>query len=336
MKIMMQDPIILILIVNYRTSDLVAQCLASLVDESCGTRKIRIVIVDNASQDGSAERLSNLAKASAWSDKVTVLPLGRNGGFASGNNAGIASVQAQWPSVDYIVLLNPDTIVRPGAIRALVDFMDAHPLVGIGGSGLENATGASEPSAHTFPSPIGELLAGARLGVLDQLLRRYVVTPIPRDHAHKCDWVSGASMIIRKRVFDDTGPLDEGFFLYFEEVDFCRRAKTSGWDCWFIPESRVVHLEGASTGIRNASRRRPSYWYDSRRRFFLKHHGVLGLVIADILWTFGRITYLIRRSIGIGGKQPTAVDPKWLMMDLLGGDARALLRGNGWHTERPT
>jgi GT2 family glycosyltransferase len=167
------------------------------------------------------------------------------------------------------MFLNPDTIVRGGAIRALVDFMDSHQRVGIAGSRLENAEGAAECSAHIAPSPLGELESGARLGILSRALHRYTVSPPMREAAHQCDWVSGASLIVRRKVFEEIGALDEGYFLYFEEVDFCLRAQKAGWRIWFVPESRVVHLEGASTGIRNIVRRRPQYW-TTRRRYFVK------------------------------------------------------------------
>jgi GT2 family glycosyltransferase len=249
----------------------------------------------------------------------------RNGGFSYGNNVGIGAALAASDKVDYVLLLNPDTVVYPRAIRALVEFMDANPGAGIAGSLLENASGEVECSAHHAPSPLGELEVGARLGVLSRLLSRYVVSPPSRAEAHECDWVSGASLIVRRSLLEQLGPMDEGFFLYFEEVDYCCRARNAGWSVWFVPESRVVHLEGAATGIRTARKRRPRYWYDSRRRFFVKHHGVAGLLAADALWAIGRLSFLARRFLHLGGKD--GQDPKWFMFDLLWGDLRAVLTG---------
>ena len=227
--------------------------------------------------------------------------------------------------VDYLLLLNPDTIVHEGAIKALTAFMDAHPRVGIAGSLLENATGETECSAHRSPSPLSELEAGARFGPLTRLLARHVVSPPASTAAHECDWVSGASLLVRRRALEQIGPMDEGFFLYFEEVDFCCRAREAGWDVWFVPESRVVHLEGAATGIRAAKSRRPKYWYDSRRRFFVKHYGTAGLLAADALWAIGRLSFLVRRFLHLGGTAGN--DPKWFMVDLLWGDVRATFAG---------
>ena len=318
-----------IVIVNYRTAALVIDCLHSLATQVADLAGGRLVVVDNASGDGSVEKLSAAIAREGWSSWAEVMPLDRNGGFSFGNNAGIRKALAATGSVDYLLLLNPDTITRPGAVKALVDFMDTHPRAGIAGSQLENASGGVDCSAHTFPSPLSELDAGARLGVLSRLLHRHVVSSPPRAVAHPCDWVSGASMIIRRQVVENIGWMDEGYFLYFEEADFCRRAQQAGWECWFVPDSRVMHLEGASTGIRAASKRRAGYWYDSRRRFFVKHYGIAGLVAADILWAFGRLSFLLRRGLHLSASRGNN-DPKWFMFDLLWGDLMAVLSGRVW------
>ena len=133
-------------------------------------------------------------------------------------------------------------------------------------------------------------------------------------------------MMLRREVIEQIGLMDENFFLYFEEVDYCRRARTAGWSVWYLPESRVVHLEGASTGIQVGAKRRAGYWYASRRRFFIKHQGIAGLLAADALWALGRLSYLLRRLFRLG-RFGVDNDPKWFMFDLLAGDLRALLTG---------
>ncbi len=319
-----------IIIVNYRTADLTIDCLRSLsaqVDELGAGGGV--VVVDNASGDGSAERLLAEIEREGWGAWVRILPLDRNGGFAFGNNAGIRLVRESKARVDYLMLLNPDTIVREGAIKALVSFMEHHPKAGIAGSQLENAAGGLECSAHRVHTPLSELEAGARLGLLSRALRNHIVSPAPCKEAHSCDWVSGASMIVRRAVLEAIGFLDEGYFLYFEEVDLCRRAKVAGWEVWYVPESRVMHLEGASTGIGVKAKRRATYWYDSRRRFFVKHHGVMGLALADTLWALGRITLSIRRALGLGTGGDLN-DPARFMSDLLLGDLKSVLTGRVW------
>ena len=319
-----------IVIVNYRTADLVVDCLNSLFAQISDFKNIRVVVVDNNSDDGSVAKLATAIEREGWSSWAEVIPLDFNGGFAFGNNAGIRMALSSIKPVDYIMLLNPDTVAPPGAIKALVGFMDTHPGAGIAGSQLENADGSVECSAHTFPSPLGELEGAARLGLLSRLLGRHKdVIPSPT-LAHQCDWVSGASMIFRRQVIEDIGLMDERYFLYFEEVDICRRAHQAGWQCWFVPDSRVIHLEGASTGIRTTAKRRAGYWYESRRRFFVKYYGISGLVAADVLWAVGRLSFLIRKGLRFGAGSQESYDPKWFMFDLLWGDLRAILTGRVW------
>jgi GT2 family glycosyltransferase len=315
-----------VVIVNYRTGNLVVDCLHSIAAQIADLPGFHTVVVDNASGDKSVEMLSATIEREQWHDWASVLPLDRNGGFAFGNNAGIRDALRSSGHVDYVMLLNPDTVAQRGAIRALVDFLDSHPRAGIAGSRLENAEGGAECSAHNAFSPLGELDSGARLGILSRALHRYTGTLPMREAAHECDWVSGASLMVRREVFETAGVLDEGYFLYFEEADFCLRAREAGWQIWFVPESRVVHLEGASTGIRSVLRRRAAYWYDSRRRYFVKHFGLPGLILADALWAVGRISLGIRQllHLGSGGNRQ---DPKWFAFDLLWGDLRSLFTG---------
>lgn len=316
-----------IVIVNYRTTDLVIDCMHSLSAQIADFNNIRVVVVDNNSGDGSELKLNAAIQRERWSSWADVMLLDKNGGFAFGNNASIRLAMASTESVDYIILLNPDTVALAGSIKTLVNFMDTHPGAGIAGSQLENANGSVECSAHTFPSPLGELDSAARLGLLSRWLGRYVVHTPSQTLAHQCDWVSGACMIIRRQVMEDIGLMDEGYFLYFEEVDFCRRAYQAGWQCWHVPDSRVIHLEGASTGIRTTAKRRAGYWYNSRRRFFVKNYGITGLVAADVLWSIGRFSFLIRRILHLGVDNQENSDPKWFVFDLLWGDLRAILTG---------
>jgi len=322
-----------IVIVNYRTSDLTIDCLRSLSKQVSDLSNLHLVVVDNSSGDDSVLKITDAIEHEGWSSWVEVLPLDQNGGFAFGNNASIRQALASNDLIDYVILLNPDTTPLPGSIKTLVDFMDANPDAGIAGSQLVNVKGGVECSAHSFPSPLNELNGGARLGVLSRLLRLQV-TSTAQSISHQCDWVSGASMIIRRKVLEDIDLMDEAYFLYFEEVDFCRRAHQAGWECWYVPDSRVIHLEGASTDICSTAKRRAGYWYDSRRRYFVKFYGITGLVAADLLWAIGRFTYLLRRSLFLGARGNHNNDPKFFMFDLLWGDLRAILTGRVWSIRR--
>jgi GT2 family glycosyltransferase len=286
-----------VIIVNYRTPALAVDCLRSLAGEDAGPH-CRAVVVDNGSGDGSAAALAEAIHAHGWGAWAELLPLADNRGFAAGNNAALRQILAAPHPPDYLLLLNPDTVVRPGAVRALADFLDRHPRAGIAGSRLEDPDGTPQVSAFRFPSVLGEWENGVRLGLVTRLLHRHVVAPPVRPEAHVTDWVSGASLMVRRAVFEEVGLLDEGFFLYYEEVDFCRRAARAGWPCWYVPASRVVHLVSQSTGVDGDGRTRrpmPAYWFASRRRYFAKHHRRLDALCADVGWAVGRAGWRLRR-----------------------------------------
>ena len=314
-------------IVNYRTAQLVVDCLSSLATMSADLRGGCVIIADNDSRDNSVDVIGAAIELYRWSGWVELLVLPRNGGFAYGNNAAILRARHLAPHFGAVILLNPDTIVRPGAISSLCNYLDANPGVGIAGALIENEAGHPERSAHAQPSPISELESAARLGLLTRILSGSASPWVPRSSPHKCDWVSGACMVVRREVLDEIGPMDDGFFLYFEEVEFCLRARRAGWSCWFVPAARVLHFEGAATGIRVGQRRRPPYWYASRRRFFVKAYGVSGLLLADLLWALGRLSLVTRRAFGLGGQTGREHEPARLALDLLAGDFKALLNG---------
>jgi GT2 family glycosyltransferase len=259
-----------------------------------------VVVVDNASGDGSAERIGGAIGSRGWGGWATLVAAERNGGFAYGNNLGIRTAQAAGHRPSYLHLLNPDTVVRPGALAALVEFMDGNPRVGIAGSRLEDPDGTPQPSAFRFPGVLSELDEGMRLGVVSHLLTRWqVALPVPEE-ACPVDWVAGASMIIRAEVVSDIGLLDERYFMYFEEVDFMRRARRAGWPCWYVPASRVVHLVGRASGVtdpKKTQHRRPDYWFESRRRYFVGNLGRLGAGLADLAFTAGHLTWRLRRLV---------------------------------------
>lgn len=319
-----------IVIVNYRTADLVMQSVLSISLQRNSLFQLYVYLIDNASSDGSDTKLLDFIQENNFQDWVELACMKYNGGFGYGSNAGIRMALANHH--DFVMLLNPDTIVKGDAIYKLVEFLNDHPSVGIVGSQLENINGHVEKSAHRFHSALGELVESARFCLLSKLLPNHEVTLPVQDSPHVCDWVSGSSMMVRKAVFDDIGLLDESYFLYFEEVDFFYRAKKAGWQTWYVPDSKVMHMEGASTGIKS-TKRRPAYWYDSRRRYFIKHHGVVGLIAADTMWTLGRLSFLFRRLFKLGAQKPVN-DPKWLMWDLLSGDILSVLSGQAWRLKQ--
>ena len=291
---------LLIVIVNYRTGDLTVDCLRSLMPEIAALPSTSVVVADNESRDGSIDAIARAIAAEGWTSHASVVSLGRNGGFAFGNNRPIAAALRSSDPPEYVMLLNPDTLVRPGAVRELLAFMESHPHVGIAGSRLEDLDGTPQRSAFRFPSIPGEIDAGLQLGIVSKLLNRHVVAPPASDTPHRCGWVAAASMIIRVQVVADIGLMDEGFFMYFEETDFCRRAARRGWPCWYVPASRVVHFVGQASGVtdpRQTHRRRPAYWFESRRRYFLRNHGWPYAVLADLSFTVCFALWRLRRAI---------------------------------------
>lgn len=308
--------VLLIVILNYRTPDLTINCLRSLVGEVQSLPGIRVIVSDNASGDGSVEKIAAAIDTEGWGDWVSLMPLDRNGGYAFGNNAPIrAALQLPAPP-PYFLLLNPDTIVRPGALQALVDFMNSHPDVGIAGSRLEDPDGTPQCSAFRFHTVLSELDSGLRLGAVSKLLANWVVWPPIPEAATQTDWVAGASMIVRREVFEQVGLLDEEYFMYYEETDFCLQANKAGWSCWYVPQSLVVHLVGQSSGVTDTKRppkRLPQYWFDSRRRYFLKNYGWLKAALADAVWALGFAFWRLRRVAQ--GKPDN--DPPNLLEDFL-------------------
>ena len=308
---------LLIVIVNYRTAQLTIDCLRSLAHEMPALPPgTCVVVTDNASGDDSVPRLTAAVLDNGWSPWAEIMPLPRNGGFAWGNNEAIRPALASDDPPDYVLLLNPDTLVRPRGVVSLLEFMDARPDVGITGSRLEDPDGTQQRSAFRFPGVMSELETAVRLSAVSKLLNRFVVAPPPPAEACRVDWVAGASMMIRRGVFDRVGLLDEQYFMYYEEVDFCLRAHRAGWPCWYVPASRVVHLVGQASGVtdeKKPKKRRPAYWFESRRRYFLLHSGRVGTFLADSFWVTGHALY---KATELARKKP-ANDPEGLLGDFV-------------------
>lgn len=301
-----------IVIVNFRTPALVIDCLRSLVEEVHSVGACRVVVVENASGDDSLQRIGQAIEQKGWGSWAQLLPAEKNLGFAGGNNVALRPILQEQPPPDYLLLLNPDTVVRPGAVRELVAFMEQHPKVGIAGSRLEDLDGTPQRSAFRFPTVASEFEGGMRFGLVSKILQNHLVAPPVRDDTYPIDWIAGASMIVRREVFDAIGLMDEKYFLYFEETDFCLRAKRAGWPCWYVPASRVVHLVGQSSGVtdvKKPARRMPKYWFDSYRRYFRKNHGVVYAWMAALAWTVGFSTWRMRRRLQ--GKPDTDPPQMW-------------------------
>jgi GT2 family glycosyltransferase len=274
------------------------------------------VVVTDASGDDSADRIEAAIVERGYADWVSLMRLPDNRGYGYANNQAILPALSSDQPPEYFYLLNPDAYVYPGSLRALLSFMDRRPDVGLAGSQQEQPDGSINRSAFRFPSIRSELIEGSRLGVLKKLMPGSEIAPSPSEHAEPADWLSGASLLIRREVFEKAGLFDDAYFLYYEETDLFLQARRAGFRAWYVPESRVVHLEGQCTGVtdsRAAPRRLPRYWFESRAHYFMKNYGPVKKAVADVAWTLGFASWRLRRRFQ--GK--TDDDPPCLLSDFV-------------------
>ncbi len=249
-----------VVVVNHNAGAYLEACLRS-VYANAGGAGLEVVVVDNASTDGSARA------ASAAVPQATLIETGRNGGFAAGVNVGIRATTAP-----YVLVLNPDAEVWEGTLAGLVKLADERPRAGAIGPMIRNSDGTVYPSGRTVPS-IGTALGHAFLGAVwpdNPWSRSYRLADWDRSTEREVDWISGAAFLLRRAALDEIGLLDERFFLYAEEVDLFKRLRDAGWTIVFTPELEVVHEQGVSTG---RSRRMHLIHSESVARYFEKHHG---------------------------------------------------------------
>jgi N-acetylglucosaminyl-diphospho-decaprenol L-rhamnosyltransferase len=305
---------LLIVIVSYRVAHLTIDCLRSLAEEIQRIPDAHVAVCENGTGDDSAARIQNAIDDNGWGAWCSLTAITPNLGFTGGNNSVLRPVLSSPNPPQYVLLLNADTIVQPNAVTILVDFMDRHPKVGIAGSRMEDPDGTAQCSAFRFPTPMSEFEGAIRLGAVSRLLDRWKTTPPVPVETCEADWISGTSMIIRREVLRDVGLLDEGYYTYFDDVDYCFNARRAGWPVWYVPASRVTHLEGQSTGIiSRAPKRRPSYLFQARRRYFIKNHGPLYAAVADIGRIVGLALFQLRLVL-TQKKDPTS---RYLLSDTI-------------------
>jgi len=292
-----------VVVINYRTPELTLGCLESLESELDFSRDA-VMLVDNASPDGSADVLGEEILRRRWDPWVRLIRSPVNGGFSAGNNLGVRAASAK-----YHLLLNSDALVRPGAVEALLREADKHPRAGLTSPRLEWPDGTPQISCFRYHSPLSQLVDAAGTSLVTRLFSSRDV-PLPvGDEPSEPPWTSFACVLLRGEAFRDVGPMDEGYFLFFEDVDYCRRVRAKGWSILHFPAARVVHLRGGSSTVKRsaaARRRLPSYYYASRRRYFRKFYGKGGWVAANLLWTVGRAVALARELAG--NKEPHHCD----------------------------
>lgn len=250
-----------VVIVNWNTRDLLHQTLETLYKESHDVN-FETIVVDNGSTDGSIELVEE-----KWSN-VRLLTLPENKGFAVGNNIGFREVKGR-----YVLLLNSDTIVLASTLYEMVRFLDAHPEAGCVGCRHLNPDGTLQRSVDNFPSLINDFLSYSELHRLP-LLQPYLAKRFLWWGDHNCtrpvDWVNGACMMVRSNVIQQIGGLDEGYFIYAEEIDWCYRMHKAGWLVYFLSDAEITHIGGQA--MNQAADKRIILKYKGQYRFYRKQY----------------------------------------------------------------
>jgi N-acetylglucosaminyl-diphospho-decaprenol L-rhamnosyltransferase len=290
-----------VVITSYRAKEYLRRCLVSLRENAPAT-PVRVRVIDNASGDGLAE----MVQTEFSEVDFTANP--ENRGFASATNAGIEAGHAE-----FVLALNPDTQLFPGALDHLMEVMEEHPDVGICGPLLVRPTGGVDHAAsRSFPTPlnsIGHFVNLSRVPGAPKALRGYVA---PMDRSGPVDAVNGAFMLIRRKALEDVGLFDEGYWMYMEDLDLCYRMRQAGWLTWFEPTVESEHVKGGSTGRYRSLRLNYAFHY-GMYRFYRKHYaeshsvfvnaavyaGVLfKLTVSSIRSLIGRTVLAVRRAGG--------------------------------------
>jgi N-acetylglucosaminyl-diphospho-decaprenol L-rhamnosyltransferase len=315
-----------IVIVSWNVRDLLRRCLQSVVAEvqpgpddgvfQIGGWQVEILVIDNASTDGSSEMVRDQFP------QAHLIANEENRGFTAANNQGLARSQGR-----YLLLLNPDTEIVGDALAAMIGYSQANSEVGALGPRLLNPDGSAQSSRRRFPTFSTALVESTVVQEWwndNRILRRYYMADTPDDAIQPVDWVVGACLLVRRRAYEQVGGLDEGYFMYSEELDWCRRIKAAGWEVVYLPTAAVIHHEGKSS--EQVAPARHIYFQSSKVRYFRKHHGAFQ---AEALRWFLLLTYAYqaaRESLKwlVGHKRPMRAERVRAYREVL----KSGLRGN--------
>ncbi|MEQ1930834.1 MAG: glycosyltransferase family 2 protein [Parvularculaceae bacterium] len=278
-----------VIVLNYGTPDLAIAAGESVLNDLPPNSDL--ILVDNASPDDSHARLLAWRRSLDPKAPVEIVLSRENTGYSGGNNLGLKSREAE-----YHVLLNSDASVRKGALPALLRAMEKDPRIGVLGPRLVGADGAPQISRFRTPTPLTEFLEGSGTDFFYRLLRRHVVPIKNNDESVEPGWIGFPCVMLRGAMVREIGGLDERYFMYFEDVAYCRRAARAGWRIAQCAEAEVVHLCGRSSQVEenfDLKKRLPAYYYASRTRFYRDEYGHAGFLAANLLWYAGRaVSYL--------------------------------------------
>ena len=286
---------IVVSIINFRTPEMTITCVDSVLAALEGVNG-HIALVDNFSNDGSAETLRAYVDGLGEGAPVTLVESPVNTGFSGGHNIGMRAARGR-----FYLIFNSDAELRPGAPQALLARAAAEPDAGLIGSRLEYETGEVQVSCFRFPTVWTELAQTSALPPVSRLLRRHFTgLSMPPDPA-EIEWMSFASILLRAEMVEAIGMMDEGFFMYSEDAEYTWRARRAGWRVVYEPAARAVHHRGGSSDVKSstaAHKRVPAYFYASRTRLLRILHGPAGPTLANLGWHLGRALSLLRPLMG--------------------------------------
>lgn len=282
----MAQPDVSIVILNYKVRDLVVRAVASVIRQTQGV-SYEVVVVDNASNDGVGDAMRGQFP------QVRVIENEQNLGFAGGCNVGIRVAAGR-----YVLLLNPDTELREDAITALVHFAEAHPKAGVVGPKITNPDGSWQPSVRAFPQWADQVSIMLKLHHVWRnmpWMRRYLCDGFDAARAQQVDQVIGAAFLMTPAARRMVPLLDERYFIWFEEVDYCKMVRNAGLEVWYTPETSVMH-EGGQSFAQVFSARKQGYFNTSLSQYMRKHHGLLAWAG---VWFFHPASMLLAWAIGV-------------------------------------
>ena len=290
-----------VLVVNYNTATLL-QPMFDALRQASSADPTRYLVVDNASADNSLERLENVCP------EALLLANENNVGFGRANNQLVEHLQGK-----YALLINTDAFVAADTLKKTLDYMEAHPDCGVLGVRLVGREGDLQPSCRYFPTPLNVFLSRTGLERFFPVVKR--VDDMDWDHAsvRECDWVPGCYYLIRREVIDQVGLFDPRYFLYYEEVDHCKRVKQAGWKVVYYPDTTVVHIGGESAKtvveLNAVSRQIPKIQIESELLYFRKHHGLSGLALHMFLVCLGDLILALKALLK--GRGRAAINACW-------------------------
>lgn len=271
-----------IIIVSWNVADLLAACL-DRVFAGLGNLSAEVIVVDSGSSDAT------VALVRERYPQVTLVALDENSGFSRGNNVGLAKASGR-----YLLLLNPDTEIIDSALKGMVAYLDSNGDVGIVGPYTRNSDGSYQSTRRRFPTLATAFFESTWLQPLapKSLLDRFYVNDAPPDQTLDVDWVQGSALMARREVYAQVGGLDEGYFMYSEELDWCKRARDAGWRVVFLADAQITHHGGKSS--EQVVARRHILFQTSKLRYFRKYHG---RPAAQALRAFLLLNYAIQLGI---------------------------------------